>query len=83
MAFAVWKVLLDLFQRNSLMTFLADCHEFYLARIEISKKVITFLSCACQKTEDLKSIDTLATEQLTGMAILGGPPRIFEHLLWQ
>lgn len=82
-AFAIWKVILDLFYRNSLRNQLATRRVFYLVEMEDSKNCVTFFSRVCQLAANLKSGNAQGTDQNVAMAILNDLPRKFELSLCQ
>lgn len=77
----MWKVILELFQRRTLLNRLAACRKFYSAKMLDSKKTISYVSRVRQLAADLKAMNTHFNDQDLAMTVLCGLPTKFEHLI--
>lgn len=81
MPLAVWKVVLNISKRLSLMNFLATRQPIWLVRMEYSEKVTTISFWACQLAAPVKSMDWHVTDKKKAMAILSGLLTRLEQLI--
>ena len=80
-AFAMWKTILELFQRKTLLNKLMTRRRFYTAKMVDSENTMSFISRVRQMASDCKALDISIDDKDIAMTVLCGLPEKYEHLI--
>lgn len=81
-AATMWKSILDLFQRKTLLNKLTTRRRFYSAQMGESEKAMGFIARVRQLAADCKAMDVTVDDQEIAMTVLCGLPQKYEHLIF-
>ena len=77
----MWKAILDVFQRHTLLNKLAARRKFYTVTMEEGEKVLTYVNRVQHLASILKSMGVEIDEKEMGMAVLNGLPARYDSLI--
>ena len=77
----MWSVIIDLFQRKTLLNKLTTRRRFYSVKMDSSEKAIAFISRVRQLASDCKAMGVDIDDTEIAMTILCGLPDKYEHLI--
>ena len=77
----MWKAIMNVFERHTLLNKLTARRKFYTVKMEIDEKVLTYLNRVKQLASTLKSMNIDIDDQETAMAALNGLPSSYESLI--
>ena len=80
-AFEMWKAILNIFQRRTLLNKLRARRNFYSVQMEDDERILTYINRVRQLASDLKSMDVDVRDEDIAMSVLCGLPDRFEHLI--
>ena len=77
----MWQLILDIFEKHTLLNKLAARRRFYTATMHDDEKVLEFASRIRQLAASLKSMGVTVDDQEMAMALLNGLPDRFDSLI--
>ena len=77
----MWKAILDVFQRHTLLNKLAARRQFYTVSMEEGEKVLTYVNRVQHLASILKSMGVEVDDKEMGMAVLNGLPPRYDSLI--
>ena len=77
----MWQLILDIFEKHTLLNKLAARRRFYTATMNDGEKVLEFASRVRQLAASLKSMGVTVDDQEMAMALLNGLPDRFDSLI--
>ena len=77
----MWKSILDVFEKHTLLNKLAARRQFYTAKMLESENVLTFANRIRQLASTLKSMKVTIDDEEMAMALLNGLPERYDSLI--
>lgn len=77
----MWKALVNVFQRQTLLNKLNARRKFYNACMGGGERVLAYINRVRQLASDLRNMDVSLKDEDVAMTILCGLPERFEHLI--
>ena len=77
----MWNVILNVFERHTLLNKLSARRKFYTVTMQTGEKVLTYLNRVKQLAATLKSMNVEIDDQEIAMAALNGLPSSYESLI--
>ena len=77
----MWKTLMDVFERHTLLNKLAARRNFYTVTMQEGEKVLTYVNRVQQLASVLKSMDVDIDDKEMAMAVLNGLPPHYDSLI--
>lgn len=77
----MWKAILDIFERHTLLNKLSARRTFYTASIKEDESVVSFITRVRYMASTLKSMSVTIDDAEMAMAVLNGLPDLFDNLI--
>lgn len=77
----MWKAIINVFQRRTLMNKVKARRDFYSAKMGDDERLLHYINRVRQLAADLKSMEVIVEDEDVAMSILCGLSERFEHLI--
>lgn len=80
-AAGMWKIIIDMFQRKTLLNCLNARRKFYSVKMADKDRVLPYINRVRQLASDLRAMDVEISDQEMAMTVLCGLTTKFDHLI--